>query len=168
MIKRSVGFNNPIDVKRQLNWDHVRSILEYCSLMWNPSHVKDKLERVQRHQASKFILNGYVSAYHEKCTTLSILPLCFRREIIDLCVLYSYLHGKLSCDYFSTFELACLHNGLRSAQQGILFNLPLCKTVQFQCTYFLPTARLWNTLPFAIRDACSFHIFNILCFKLPV
>ena len=86
MIKRSVGFNIPIDVKRQLYLAHVRSILEYCSSMWSPTHVKDiiKLERVQ-HQASKFILNDYVSPNHERCTALSILPLCFRRKIIDLC-----------------------------------------------------------------------------------
>ena len=161
MIKRSVGFNSPIDVKRQLYLAHVRSILEYCSPMWSPNHVKDiiKLERVQR-QASKFILNDYVSPYHERCTALSILPLCFRREIIDLCFLYSYLHGKLSCDYSSNFELACPHNGLRSAQQGVLFKLPLCKTVQFQCTYFYRTVRLWNTLPFVIRDASSLQIFK--------
>ena len=129
--------------------------------MWSPNHVKDiiKLERVQR-QASKFILNDYVSPYHERCTAISILPLCFRREIIDLCFLYSYFHGKLSCDYSSNFELACPHNGLRSAQQGVLFKLPLCKTVQFQCTYFYGTARLWNTLPFVIRDASSLQIFK--------
>ena len=85
----SVGFNSPIDVKRQLYLAHVRSILEYCSPMWSPNHVKDiiKLERVQR-QASKFILNDYVSPYHERCTGLSILPLCFRREIIDSTVNY--------------------------------------------------------------------------------
>ena len=48
--------------------------------MWSPAHVKDiiKLERVQR-QASKFILDDYVSPYHERCTALSILHLCFRR-----------------------------------------------------------------------------------------
>ena len=80
MINRSVGFNSPIDVKRQLYLAHVRSILEYYSPMWSPNHVKDiiKLERVQR-QASKFILNDYVSPYHERCTALSILPLCFHR-----------------------------------------------------------------------------------------
>ena len=47
-----------------------------------------------------------------------------------------------------------------SHQQGVLFKLPLCKTVQFQCTYFYRTARLWNTLPFVIRDASSLQIFR--------
>ena len=51
------------------------------------------------------------------------------------------------------------------AKQGVLFKLPLCKTVQFQCrgpTYFYRTARLWNTLPFVIRDASSLQIFKNL------
>ena len=159
IIKRSVGFNSPIDVKRQLFLAHVRSILEYCSPTWSPTHVKDiiKLEQVQR-QASKYFLNDYVSPYHERCTALSILPLCFRREIIDF--LYSHLNNKLPCDYSSNFELACPHNGLRSAQQGVLLKLPLCKSVQFQCTYCYRTARLWNTLSFVIRDSSSLHIFK--------
>ena len=112
-------------------------------------------------RASKFILNDYVSPYHERWTALSILPLCFRREIIDLCFLYSYLHGKLSCDYSSNFELACPHDGLRSVQQGMLFKLPLCKTVNSSnVVKFYRTARLWNTLPFALRYASSLHIFR--------
>ena len=46
------------------------------------------------------------------------------------------------------------------AKQGVLFKLPLCKTVQLQCTYFHRTAHLWNTLPFVIRDASSLQIFK--------
>ena len=45
-------------------------------------------------------------------------------------------------------------------KQGVLFKLTLCKTVQLQCTYFYRTARLWNTLPFVIRDASSLQIFK--------
>ena len=75
-------------------------------------HVDTKFERVQR-QASKFIINDYVSPYREICTVLFILPLCFRREIIVFP--YSYLHSKQSCDYSSNFELGCPHNGLKSA-----------------------------------------------------
>ena len=113
------------------------------------SHVKDiiELESVQR-QTSKFILNDYVSHYHERCTALYILPLCFRREIINLYFLYSYLHGKLSCDYSSNFELACPYNGLRSAYQGMLFKLTLCKIVQFQCSYFLSHCSLTGQFAF--------------------
>ena len=33
MIKRSVGFNSALDVKRELYLAHVRSIFEYCSPM---------------------------------------------------------------------------------------------------------------------------------------
>ena len=42
------------------------------------------LERVQRH-ATKYILNSYSDmSYAERCIQRSILPVCFRREIIDL------------------------------------------------------------------------------------
>ena len=47
------------------------------------------------------------------------------------------------------------------AKQGVLFKLPLCKTVQLQCTYFYRTARFWNTLPFVIRDASSLMLFDV-------
>ena len=40
LIKRSVGFNSPFDVENQLNSVHGRDILEYCSSMWSPPHVK--------------------------------------------------------------------------------------------------------------------------------
>ena len=105
--------------------------------MWSPSHVEHiiKLERSQR-QASKFIPND-VSAHHKRCMELPIMPSCSHRKIIDLYFLYIHFYGKLSCDYSSNFELACPHNDLRSARQGMLFKLPLYKTVQFRCNYFM-------------------------------
>ena len=72
-----------------------------------PANVKDilLLERVQRH-ATKYILNNYSHmSYAERCINLSILPLCFRREIIDLVLFYKYLHNYVDCDFSSYFEL---------------------------------------------------------------
>ena len=86
MIRRSLSFDAPSPVKFQRYVSHIRSILEYCSPIWSPANVKDilLLERVQRH-ATKYILNNYSDfSYAERCIKLSILPLCFRREIIDL------------------------------------------------------------------------------------
>ena len=46
--------------------------------------------------------------------------------------------------------LAHVRSIVLEAQQGMLFKLPLCKTVQFQCSYFYRTACSWNNLPFVI------------------
>ena len=101
MIKRSISFDAPSTVKLQLYLSHVRSILEYCSPLWSPANVSDilRLERVQRH-ATKYILNDYTAlSYTERCVKLSILPLCYRREIIDLSLFYKYLHKEINCDF---------------------------------------------------------------------
>ena len=90
MIRRSISFDAPSPVKFQLYVSHIRSILEYCSPIWSPANVKDilLLERVQRH-ATKYILNNYSDfSYAERCIKLSILPLCFGREIIDLLLFF--------------------------------------------------------------------------------
>ena len=157
MIKHSVGFNIPFDIKRQSYLAHVRTILEYCSPLWSPSHVQDiiKLGRVQR-QGARFILSDYVSPYHERCTELCILPFCFSGEIIDLCSVYSYFHGELSYDYASNFELILI---MASDQLNrVCYSNYLCVTLQFQCSYFYRTARLWNTfiLLSELLIACTF------------
>ena len=85
-----LSFDAPSPVKFQLYVSHVRSILAYCSPLRSPANVKDilLLERVQRH-ATKNILDNYSDmSKAERCIKLSILPLCFRREIMDLVLFY--------------------------------------------------------------------------------
>ena len=104
MIRRSISFDAPSPVKFQLYVSHVRSILEYCSPLWSPANVEYivLLERVQRH-ATKYMLNNYsYMSYAERCIQLSILPLCFRREIIDLVLFYIII-------IFSMYMFVCIY-----------------------------------------------------------
>ena len=82
LVKRTLGFNAPVAIKLQLYLSHVRSLLEYCTPLWSPYQVNEimRIERVQRH-VTKFILNEYLSdvSYRDRCLTLGILPLCYRR-----------------------------------------------------------------------------------------
>ena len=170
MIRRSISFVAPSPVKFQLYVSHVRGILEYCS----PTNVKDilLLERVQRH-ATKYILNTYYDmSYAERCIKLFILPLCFRREIIDLVLFYKYLHNYVDYDFSSYFELFGSSHSLRSSNKGLLLKLPRVKTIALQVSYFYRIVRLWNSLPRHIREASSVfsfkkHVndpyFSILC-----
>ena len=63
----------------------VRPQLECASQVWSP-YTKEKikaLERVQR-RATKFILKSDLT-YPERLAKLGLLPLQFRREVLDLC-----------------------------------------------------------------------------------
>ena len=120
MIRRSISFDALSPVKFQLYVSHVRSILEYCSPLWSPANVKDMLllERVQRH-AAKYILNNYSDMSNaERCIKLSILPLCFRRDIIDFVLFDKYLHNYVDCDFSSYFELVGTLHSSRSSKKG--------------------------------------------------
>ena len=87
MIRLSISFDAPSPVKFQLYVSHVRSILEYCSLLWSPANVKDilLLERVQRHD-TKYILNNYSDmSYAERCIKLSFYHFAFAERLLISC-----------------------------------------------------------------------------------
>ena len=107
---------------------------------------------MQRH-ATKYVLNNYSDmSYAERCIKRSILPLCFRREIIDLVLFYKHLHNYVDCDF-------PLHS-LRSSNKGPLLKLPRVKTTALQVSYFYRFVRLWNSLPRHIREASSVFYFK--------
>ena len=82
LVKRTLGFNALMAIKLKLYLSHVRSLLELCTPLWSPYQVNGimRIERVQRH-FTKFILNENSSdiSYRDRCLTLGILPLCYRR-----------------------------------------------------------------------------------------
>ena len=111
MIRRYISFDAPSPVKFQIYVSHIRSILEYCSPIWSPANVKDilLLERVQRHD-TRYILNNYSDfSYAERCIKLSILPLCFLREIIDLLLFFKYLNRYVDFNFLVISNLSVLY-----------------------------------------------------------
>ena len=80
----------------------VRPQLEYASQVWFP-YTKEKikaLERVQR-RATKFILKCDLT-YPERLAKLGLLPLEFRREVLDLCFFLNVLRGTLILTSYRT------------------------------------------------------------------
>ena len=125
VFKRALGFDTPVNVKRQLYFSNIRNILEYCSVMWSPYHVKDILaiERVQRH-ATKYMLNYADMSYRDRCITLHLLPLCYRREILDLLFMFKCVKGILHIPFIELFTRARVNTKLRSGCNGMLFVKP--------------------------------------------
>ena len=75
----------------------MRPQLEYVSQVWSP-YTKGKImaiERVQR-RAIKFILKcDFSITYPERLVRLGLLPLEFRRKVLDLCFLFQISLGIL-------------------------------------------------------------------------
>ena len=162
IIKRSLGFDAPSNVKRLLYITNVRSILEYCSLVWSPYQFKyiSQIEKVQRY-ATKYIVNYADLSYKERCLKLNLLPLCYRREILDLCFLFKCIQKgdtSLFHNYFTKIQNN--RSNLRSSSKGLLFSKSMTKSLSFHSLFFNRVVRLWNVLPLSIRNEQSMNSFK--------
>ena len=162
LIKRTVGFNSPEHVKLQLYKSLVRSNLEYCSQAWNGLTAinRVKLERVQR-AATRYILSYPDMSYVQRLSKTNLLPLSFRRDVLDLKFLYKCINGQylLNVDTFINFT-GSSNVATRSTDDPSLIKPPRCKTTTFQKAYFNRMYRSWNLLPTHIRNASTIESFS--------
>ena len=109
LIKRLVKDTSDLKVKKILYCALVRPILEYACNLWSPYTVKDRhlIENVQR-RATKFILNYPQDLkYVDRLIKINILPLEFRRDISDLCLVFKSRNGAITMDvnnFINTYE----------------------------------------------------------------
>jgi hypothetical protein len=163
-IKRAVGFAAPQQVKLTLFNALVRSHLDFSSQVWSPSS-KTKILQVESVQRSmtRYIVNNELS-YRDRCVVLDILPLSFRREMLDLMFIFNYFNGAINVDYS---DIVQLHEGNGRTQFGPMIRLQ-CNQARTECfiaSYFNRIYQLWNILPFAIRSCKTANDFKAKLFN---
>ena len=101
-IKRTFNSRDP-NLIRQLYTTLVRPTLDYASTIWNPHQMGDirGLENVQR-RATKLILTLRSLTYPERLQTLNLPSLSYRRNRMDLIMVYKILNDLVvvNKDYF--------------------------------------------------------------------
>jgi hypothetical protein len=106
IIKRTMHDLQP-DIFLPLYKSLVRPLLEYCSPIWNPMLIKDKIEveKVQR-RATKLVKQISHLEYSERLFYLKIDSLNFRRRRTDLIQVFRIVKGidKIPADLFFTFS----------------------------------------------------------------
>lgn len=127
VLRTCQPFKSPLSLK-VVYYAYVRSILEYASPVWSPSYAihKTRMERIQK----KFLkhlnfkcftsLENYI--YKENCHLHNLLTLEERRIMLDMCLLYDILNGRLDCpDLLSSISLKA---PTRRTRQTSLFHVP--------------------------------------------
>ena len=161
MIKRSVGYHAPVNVKLQLYKSIGRGNIEYSSQVWSPHNVHNihAVESVQR-SMTRYIVGNSDLSYSQRCKLLNILPLSFRREIADLTFMYKYLHGALDVDFHDEIQVTNVNPRLRSSSQVMKLQENFARTETFKGSFFNRIVRLWNILPLSLRNCESLSTFK--------
>jgi exonuclease III len=161
LIIRTLGYDAPLQAKKNAYVAMVRSILEYGSSIWTPSDKETlrKIEKIQR-KATNFIVNNpYITkpnykTYKERLLEINLLPLSYRREISDLTLLCKSMAFNTSLNIWDYISLNTRESGARTRQvtQAQTFKIPKTKTSQSANFYPVRVARLWNSLPLTLRE----------------
>jgi len=173
LLVRTLGYDAPPKAKKMAYISMVRSLLEYGSVLWNPTDKESmqQVEKVQR-QATNFITNNVhrtVPGYKDYKTRLletGLLPLSYRREIGDLIFFCRSYNGDIAFDIKNYINFPTRGTGAitRGVEQSI--TLPVPRTKSTTAAHFYPTriARLWNSLPPELRRSLK-HLTNGLTIK---
>ena len=107
---RMLGFINrttkPFEDVKVLNVlynSHIRSILDYCSVIWSPYTQNNigKLERVQKKFVKKLCFQKRVNyestRYETICADFALSILQTRRKVFDLMFFYKILNTMINC-----------------------------------------------------------------------
>jgi len=150
-IKRfSYNFSDPYTIKT-LFVSYVRSILEYCSIVWSPyqSTYEDRIESIQK-QFLLFALRklpwveSRLPHYEERCRLISIEPLKKRREFASV----SFVNDIISQRVDSTTLLESLnfYAPVRQLRTQNLFYINSFRTEYAQNEPINRIMRLYNSL----------------------
>ena len=153
LIKRTVGYQAPVNVKHQLYVSLVRSNLEYGTQVWNglTKTNRVKLERVQR-ATTRYILNFPSSSYSNRMSELNMLPLTLRRDMLDVKFFFKCLQDLNSLNVTDYVIFSCnsqVHT--RNSCDPNLIKPPYCRTTTFRNSYFNRISYTWNEIPLSIR-----------------
>ena len=137
----------------------IRSRLEYCSPLWNPTKKLGDiraLENIQRSFTAKIEGLGD-SDYWERLSKLKLLSLQRRRERFIIFHVWKIIHGKSPNDIGMQFERQddCI--------KAIVKPLPRCaarKQTLFENSFAICGAKLWNRMPKQSRNMESFPAFK--------
>ena len=156
-IIRCLGHQAPLEAKRTAYLSLVRSVLEYASVVWSPitKNNLQLIESVQR-RATKYICNYHYLenplCYKDRLTQCNILPLSYRREILDCLFLYKAINGFCNVDLDNLFTFHGWDSYHQTRNNDPLLIRPKhVNTETYKHFYTQRMSTLWNEIPLSLR-----------------
>ena len=150
-----------LDTKSRLKVFHafIRSNFQYANIVWHFTSIRNilKIEKLQR-RALKIVFNDYVSSYTEllsKAKTQSLYISRIKSILIETFKSINKLNPKFLHEVFKINK-----SGYQS-RDPLRIVLPKVNTTTYGLNSFkFEASRLWNELPFSIKNTNDLHIFS--------
>ena len=127
----------------------LRSVLEYCSSVWDPYTQSNqiKLERVQR-RAARWVSNQFKleASATEILSKLEWVPLEERRAKSKVLIFHKAMYREIE---IPMGEVNINNNKTRS--QGTNIRVPQSRTNAHLHSFYPSTIRLWNSMPIKLK-----------------
>ena len=181
LLMRTCHFTMNKRQKRTFYLTIVRSIFEHCSIIWRPKSYNQisKFEAVQK-KAIKWI-NGQLFEHYSdqeffhKQKELNILPIKLKFYMNDLLLFYKIVYSLVPINLPEHFSYVNSDQLRYTRQNADIISkkdkthitcsiTPTCDSLR-NC-FFFRTMKLWNFLPYDIRQVAKFGIFKSRITKL--
>jgi hypothetical protein len=169
-IRRSTLYIHNTAVRRILYLALVRPHLGYATQIWSPQSVVliQQIERTQR-RATKFILElpfASTTDYTARLLTLSLLPICYWHEYLDMVLFYKIVNGLVNVKPSLIPTIRTSRPTRSSTSTATKFIIPKCKTTTHQRSFFIRTTRVWNILAEELKlETCGLSTFKSILYK---
>ena len=130
----------------------VRSKLEYCCPVWDPSKIKDieAIEKIQRN-FTKRLLNCQNLNYWERLQKLQLLSLQRRRERYIIIHTWKIANGHAPNDIAMEFQYNS-RRGLKAIVPSLNSKAQTSMSTHYNNSFGVKAARLWNILPKEVNE----------------
>ena len=139
----------------------VRSKLEYCCPLWNPSKISDiqTIENLQR-QFTRKIYGMSKIDYWERLKFLKLLSLQRRRERYTIIHTWKILNEKapnnIGMNFYSSARL-----GIRATVPNFSHQAQKTYSSAFDNSFSVKATRLWNALPKSVNSVTKLEPFKV-------
>jgi hypothetical protein len=157
-------------IRRILYLALVRPHLGYATQIWSPQSVVliQQIERTQR-RATKCIFElpfASTTDYTARLLTLSLLPICYWHEYLDMVLFYKIVNGLVNVKPSLIPTIRTSRPTRSSTSTATKFIIPKCKTTTHQRSFFIRTTRVWNILGEELKlETCVLSTFKSILYK---
>ena len=117
----------------------VRPHLGYATQIWGPQSIEliNKIEKI--------MLKTTIT-YSSRFQALSLLPLCYWHEYLDVVFFFKLTHGSVNQSPSISPPIRPIRTTRSSSKFTPKFTVPKCKTTTRQRSFLIRSTRIWNTL----------------------